>query len=168
MIHNGNKIKSFKESEFREDPHKYADPMLMLKLQRQRDLLGCEIWPSDAKGTLARLEHMTMCVSDYRFEFVKEPSMHNVFLDKKSTAVDVFCNCDPFRAFVIIARSGLWPGVGVYFDTRDNKGLPRVMFHLDFGRKEPLMWIRKVGKYMYQAEPGFWGALKGPLAMREF
>lgn len=177
MIHCGNKIKNFKRDEFPEDVHKYADFYLMRSLQSTRDCLGEKIYPSKAEGALARfkyhdaetgLVHDTTKIRylDFFELFKKNPSNHFVFLDKKSSAIDIFCDCLPFKAFLKILEVRLWSGIGVYFDTVGPDGLPHVMFHLDFGRKKQLMWYRLRGQYHYQDEQDFYQRMQNLLFYR--
>jgi hypothetical protein len=141
---------NFDSSEFSEDPTKYAHPDLIKKLQAQRDFNGAAIYPSEATGATARMYAADMTESEYKSIYMKNPSRHCVLIDRKSTAQDWFSALDPYQTLCQILRSGLWYGVGIYFDTRDNHGKNAVMFHTDFGRARRLLWLRENGKRFYE------------------
>lgn len=106
----------FHHDEFSEDPDLYADPSLIYMLDDFRTLLNSAIYPSPAKGALAR--------------FDGNPDSRHYAVDRKSDAVDIFVDSDIRHAWLLSMTSGQWGGVGVYFDTyyRDRKW---PMLHLD-------------------------------------
>jgi len=136
-------MKNFKPEEFSEDI-KHADPKLLINLDNLRDIIGAEVYPSPAKGALAR------------FDFGSESSQHYA-VDRLSTAIDFFCNSDPFEAWVKIIKSNLFTRVGIYFDTYFNNR-KWVMFHVDL-KDQSLMWTRNDKKYCYSSNNGFYNNL---------
>ena len=133
-------MKYFKPSEFPESIE-HADPELLGRLDLLRGYAGFPIYPSPIPGALAR------------FDIGKQTSQHYA-VDRKSTAVDIFCGADPFEAFVKICRSGIFPRIGIYFDTwfRHRKW---VMFHIDL-LDEDLLWFRNGGQYTYSTHHRFY------------
>lgn len=125
------KIRHFKPDEFPEDPDAHAEPALITTLDHFRERLGVEVWPSKAKGALAR---------NYG-----SPESRHYAVNRLSDAVDVFINMDPRAAWIRALRFG-WGGVGIYFDTHIAKGRPMVMFHLDL-RPRLVYWYRSRGRY---------------------
>jgi hypothetical protein len=132
-------INNFVESEF-PDSLELADPWFISSLDRLRDEVGSAIFPSPVAGALARLDGSTT-------------SQHYA-VNRLSKACDVFFKADSFKAYTVLLRSGLFSGIGVYFDVQ-YMGKPHVMFHLD-QRKTPLMWYRDYGSYHYEYESGFY------------
>ena len=128
---NWKEIKHFKKHEFSEDPDIYAEPELILNLERYRILLNNKVHPSPREGTLAR------------FEDEDKYSQHYA-MGRKSTATDVFPDGDPLIAWMLAISCGLWGGVGVYFDTT-YLYKPKIMLHLDLGRNR--LWYRVNGVY---------------------
>jgi hypothetical protein len=131
----------FTNGEFPEDPDLYAHPVLLGNMQKTRNIVNCEMYVSTASGALAR------------FDDDSNRSKHYA-MNKYSEAIDVFFNCNPYKAFLMLLQSGLWGGIGVYFDT-ERKGVKHVMFHLDL-RNKKLMWFRLGGKYFYQSQDNFY------------
>lgn len=144
--------KNFDSKEFPEDPREYCEPEIIEKLQAQRDYMGAEIYPSLHPGGTARLYSFGMSKREYIGSYKKRPSMHCVLSDKKSTAVDWFSELCHFQTLCSVLKSGLWDGVGIYFDTICNDGNPDVMFHTDIGRGYNLFWLRVDGVYHYETE----------------
>lgn len=159
MIHNNRKIKDFAESEFPKNVHIYAGLHLLPKMQDQRDINRAKMWPSKNKDGFARLKLIGMSINDYRAEHEHEPSMHEVFYDRQCQAIDWFSELSPFETFVKVLGSGLWSGIGVYPDVRNNDGDLDTMFHTDYGRPKTLLWFREKGIYTYQGERGFYSGL---------
>ena len=141
-------VKYFNKDEFPEDPEEFADPVLIFSLDRLRGLIGNKIYPSPVKGALARFDERS------------KKSQHYA-VDRKSTAIDIFPEGDPYINLLLILQSKLFNGVGVYFDTY-YFGRFRTMFHLDL-RENPLLWTRTGHTYRYQSEPFFWYELKEQL-----
>jgi hypothetical protein len=133
-------MKNFKPSEFSE-PIKHASPELLDKLDQLRDFINRPIYPSPLPGALAR------------FDDGQKTSQHYA-VGRKSTATDVFIDCEPFEALIKICRSNLFPRIGIYFDTffRHRKW---VMFHFDLFEKD-LMWFRNDGGYTYSTHHRFY------------
>jgi hypothetical protein len=147
MIHGGHDIPNFEASEFSEDPHEYAHPSLLWKLQRQRDVIQAPIYPSPVPGALAR------------FEEGAKYSMHYNEYGRGSCASDWFTDSDPFRAWNLIISSKLWRGMGIYFDTK-YRDVPWIMFHTDYGRVHTVYWFRYAGVYTdSKVNKNFWQLL---------
>lgn len=136
---------NFKKEEFPEDPDKYADSVVIYALQQIRTFLGTYIYPSPAKGALAR------------FDFEDRHSQHYCNLDQgiHSKAVDWFTEGDPKTTFLtlISLRYNFRPGAfGIYLDTQYH-GKCWPMFHIDIRTIKdlslPTMWYREKGKYYY-------------------
>ena len=129
MIHNGNNIPNFSTAEFSEDVHLYAAEALIIRAQDQRDRLGTPMYPSPRAGALAR------------FGPKSKTSMHFAS-GRLSTALDWFSGAPPFETWCKVISSGLWHGMGIYFDT-EYKGMNWVMFHTDYMRMgSPAYWFR--------------------------
>ena len=87
-------------------------------------------------------------------------SEHNVNFWGEVCAADVFASevrtRSEARAFVDLAISIGFTGIGVYSDTRNNKGEPQVMFHLGVRSNEkmgnPATWGRVNGSYDFTLE----------------
>ena len=131
-------LKYFTPNEFPEDI-KYADKSLLYSLDDLRGFIGVPIYPSPVPGALARFGNTT--------------SMHKI----PSKAIDVFIQGDTAETYTKILQSGLFNGVGVYFDTYyRNKSW--VMFHLD-KRDKKLIWYRDKYVYHYPQEEDFYERL---------
>jgi len=127
-------IEYFDSGEFPESPDIYAEPRLILNLNEYRKILKSRVHPSPVSGALAR------------FDDKAEDSEHYA-VDRKSKAVDVFPEGSILRAWTVAVTSGLWTGVGVYFDT-EFRYKKWCMLHLD-NRKESLIWYRLNKKDYY-------------------
>jgi hypothetical protein len=140
-------VNYFKPEEFSENPDIYAEPDLIYALDKTRKKLKHKINPSPIPGALAR------------FDDGSSTSRHYVDLakNKKSIAVDVFCDCNPTEMFITALDSRLWRGIGIYFDTFYNNEL-HCMFHLDRrqGVNKTAIWFRDTRKYNYQSNISFW------------
>ncbi len=156
---NWKNIKRFSIAEFPEDPDKFAEPQLIYKLNTFALQLGKAIYPSPVKGALARLSG-------------SKTSQHYA-INRKSTAVDIFCEGVPFFVLSELLVSKLFRGIGIYLDTDGVDGLPWVMFHVDLRPKKgsPLIWIARkeydaikekiVTKYYYpQNDSDHWKLLQ--------
>ena len=132
-------MKYFKPSEFPESLS-LADPVLLEKFVSLREFLNKPIYPSPAPGALARTDDGASESEHYA-------------VGRLSEAIDFFCDMDPFEAYIKILQSGLFPRMGVYFDTWF-KHQKHVMFHVDL-KPKPLLWFRDKGKYSYSTEPLF-------------
>jgi len=155
------KVEKLSPSEFSENP-RYAKPLLIYSLDEARLVMDQKMYPSKAKGALAR--------------FIGNTKTQHYAVDRLSTACDVFCEGYPIFNFVTILSTTLFNGIGIYLDTNGNDGLPWVMFHLDIRKRgfdddSPLIWIvekvydpekdKKVNKYRYpQREPKYWKLLQ--------
>ena len=131
----------FDPGEFSEDVA-FADPKFLSLLDRFAITLKSSVYPSTAKGTLAR--------------FSGNKDSRHYAINRKSDACDVFCNCDIAKAWTTAVQS--FSGVGVYFDTHFREG-DWPMLHVDT-RPKPLLWYRdtgeRPGEYHYPWEPGFY------------
>ena len=139
------KITYFNKSEFFEDPDLYADPGLIYALDITRDKLQSPIFPSPVRGALARTD-IKAC-----------DSQHYVDTERKSVAIDVFCDVSPMQAWCNAIETRLWSAVGIYFDTYyANKS--HCMFHLDRRKKngKTILWLRNNHEYMYPSDFQFW------------
>lgn len=135
MFIHGVTIKNFIKEEFPEDPL-FADPKLLIALDYLRDFIGYPIMPSPVSGALAR--------------FNGSKTSRHYAQGRLSTACDIFINADSFESYSKILQSGLFKGIGCYFDTKYG-GKPHTMFHLDL-RPKPLIWYRNLGSYTYEYE----------------
>jgi len=146
-------IRNFKLLEFPEDPRKYAEPQLIYNLDDLRDFLDASIFPSPVSGALAR------------FDLGAKDSQHYA-VNRKSTAIDIFCDCDPFEAFTKILFSSYFCRIGIYFDTFYNKR-KRVMFHVDL-KPQSLLWYRDKDGYYYSTQKDFYNKLFNKLSQEQF
>lgn len=148
MIINNNgklvKIKNFSINEFPEDPVKFADPKLIINLDRLREFIGSAINISPVKGALAR------------FDINAKNSQHYA-VGRKSTAIDIFIDCDPFEAFVKILQSKLFNRAGFYPNWKYKDKITGG-FHLDL-KDQNLMWYRDNGEYYYSYQKNFYSNL---------
>lgn len=149
IIVNGVYMNNFTEEEFPPYIAKYISRLILSRVQIYRDVLKHPFSISKASGALVRFEG-------------RETSEHFVKVDhdsgkilKYSRAVDGFPGCNIFKAWTTALSCGLFSGVGVYFDTRNNHGLPQPMLHLDL-RSNPLIWYRHEGKYFYPKDKDFY------------
>lgn len=133
-------MKYFKPEEFPDDIA-LAEPELFDRLDRLREYLNYPIYPSPVSGALARTD-------------LGARSSQHYAVGRKSTAIDFFTDAEPFEAFVKICKSGLFPRVGIYFDTffRHKKW---VMFHVDL-KDQNLMWFRNDKQYTYSTANRFY------------
>lgn len=134
------KIKYFNPAtdNFSENPDDHADPRLIEHLDLFREILGSPVHPSPAIGALARFDKLAAGSRHYA-------------RDKKSQAIDVFCEGSIQLAFMTAITSGLFFGVGIYFDTY-YRNRPQVMMHLDIRppkNGKPTIWYRDDGIYFY-------------------
>lgn len=159
MIYGGHELKNFSEDEFPNCELEYAEPNLLYRLQRQRDVFGAGIYPSKAPGALARFKPKGMTSKHYAEKPADIPGWEYTL--KKSTAIDFFTELPPFEAYCKIISSELWDGVGIYFDT-ERDGKPDVLYHTDYGRDDKAFWFRNaVGVYITQnTDVAFWGKLQ--------
>lgn len=111
-----NDVDHFQKGEFPENPDLYAEPSLIYMLDDFRALLNLPIYPSPANGALAR--------------FDGNPDSRHYAVDRKSDAVDIFVDGDIRHVWLTAMMSGLWGGVGVYFDTY-YLSIKWPMLHLD-------------------------------------
>lgn len=137
-------MKYFKPKEFSEDI-KYADSKLLKNLDRLREYLGTPVYPSPVPGALAR------------FDLGAKRSQHYA-VKRLSTAIDFFVKGDPFEVYIKILKSGLFPRIGVYFDTF-YKNRKHVMFHCDL-KDQNLLWLRDKHGYTYSTQSDFYIQLR--------
>ncbi len=145
MIINNKKIKNYTLSEFSENPIKYAHSQLILNLDGLRDFIECVIFPSPVPGALAR------------FDSEAKDSQHYAKF-RLSTAIDIFIDCDPFRAWNKILYSKLFNRAGIYFDTY-YKNKKWVMFHVDL-KDQDLLWFRDKNDPELQSTEGYYYSYK--------
>ena len=133
---------NFTNKEIPPDTAKYIDRFMLSSIQTYRNILGCPFNISMAPGALIRLGG-------------RKTSEHHIVIDpisekpiKLSRAIDGFPDCDIFKAWAKALSSNLFAGIGVYFDTKNNHGIPQPMLHLDL-RPRPLIWYRDKGEYLY-------------------
>ena len=152
-------IKYFTPSEFSEDPDKYLLPKFIYALDTYRGKLGNnQILPSPVSGALARIS------GSHNSRHYIGSSFTNP--ERKSTAVDIFCEGIPFENYQILLASRLFKGIGVYLDTIGPDGKPWVMFHIDqrakgYSDQFPMIWVVEkidhINKYRYpQKQFRFW------------
>jgi hypothetical protein len=102
-----------------------------------RDWCGEPIYPSPVSGALAR------------FDKTDEDSHHYAGEDHKSRALDWFPGGSVQKAWLMAVTSGLFGGIGIYFDTK-YQGKPWPMIHTDIRERTPtLLWYREGGSYYY-------------------
>lgn len=138
-------VRYFNKREFVDDVDKFADPKLIYQLDDFRDRVHYKIFPSPVPGSCVRM--------------VESGSQHSA-INRRSTAIDVFCDAPPLKVFHQAITYFGWGGVGVYFDTQF-RGKFHVMFHFDIRPKKPdqlgpVIWWRDV-TYNY---PAFYNAMK--------
>lgn len=148
-------ITYFSQNEFSENPI-YAEPELFYKLDFVRSKLNQKIFPSPAKGSLAR--------------FFGNSKTQHYAIGRKSTAVDVFCEGYPIVNFLSLLQMHTFNGIGIYLDTDGPDGKPWVMFHLDIRRTpfsilHPFIWVttrtHQKNSYFYpQQKPEYWKLLR--------
>lgn len=131
---------NFGPVEFPEDPNQYADGTVIEGLQIIRNATGFPVYPSPAKGALARCDTNSIGSAHYS----------NPAIDVYSRAVDFFCEGNPVDIFHKILMSGAFWRIGVYFDTV-YCGKPWVMFHGDDKTESKTrLWFRdEAGNYHY-------------------
>ena len=123
--------------DFSEDPDQFADPELIYRLDYFREVLGKPVHVSPAPGAMAR------------FDDDAKTSQHYA-VGRKSTAIDVFPEGPIIDAW-LVAITGRFGGVGVYFDTM-YRGERKPMLHLDKRPRKKgaiTLWMRKDGEYIY-------------------
>ncbi len=136
-------ITHFSPGEFPADPDRYADPELIRRLDRFRELAGRRVFPSPIERGFVRLDR-----SD-------ADSMHFCDADGavRSRAIDVFAEGAPLKNWITAISCGLWGGVGVYFGTfYGARSHLWPMLHLDIRPADgpPVMWCRTPDKnYRY-------------------
>ena len=120
---------------------RYMDRLILSRIQAYRNMLKSPFSISMANGALIRFGG-------------RKTSEHYVGVSSKgpliklSRAIDGFPDCNIFKAWTTALSSGMFSGVGVYFDTKNNHGKPQPMLHLDL-RPAPLIWYRDKGEYFY-------------------
>jgi len=139
---NGVNMPNFTNKEIPPEKAQYMDSKILENIQLYRYTLGCPFGVSLDRGALVRFSG-------------RKTSEHFVILHpetglpmKLSRAIDGFPECNIFEAWSVALSSKLFGGVGVYFDTKNNHGVPQPMLHLDL-RPAPLIWYRHEGVYCY-------------------
>jgi hypothetical protein len=130
---NWKEIKNFHPSEFSEDPDQFADPMLIKILQGIRKAWGKPIYPSPAKGALARFDE-------------KSSKSQHYAVNRKSTAGDIFPEGIPIDFLHLLFCIPALNGIGIYRDTIGPDGTAWPMFHIDIrptglNKFQPIFWI---------------------------
>lgn len=139
IINNVN-MPNFTHDEIPPGTAQFMDKHILENIQEYRNLLGCPFSISQADGALIRFDG-------------SKTSEHHVVSNqgvpvKLSRAIDGFPNCNIFEAWTKALSSNLFGGIGVYFDTKNNKGMFQPMLHLDL-RASSLMWYRDDDEYFY-------------------
>jgi len=141
-IINGVDMPNFTKKEIPEFAAGLISKQMLENIQKYRTIIRNPFNISLAYGALFRFDG-------------RKSSEHYVIVDpttdrliKPSTAIDGFPVCDIFKAWSMALSSGLFNGIGVYFDTNNNHGHPQPMLHLDL-RVSPLIWYRDKGEYFY-------------------
>lgn len=141
-IINGVDMPNFTHKEIPPDQALYMSRLILSGIQNYRNILGCPFSVSLVDGALIRFDG-------------RKTSEHHVIINpeslrpvKLSRAIDGFPDCNIFEAWTKALSSNLFGGIGVYFDTKNNNGIPQPMLHLDL-RSLPLIWYRAQGMYFY-------------------
>lgn len=141
-IINGVDMPNFTKKEIPEFASKLMSKQILENVQKYRSILNRPFSISSAYGALFRFDG-------------RKSSEHYVIVDpitdrliKPSTAIDGFPYCNIFQAWTLALSSGLFGGIGVYFDTKNNHGDYGPMLHLDL-RQNNLIWYRSNGIYYY-------------------
>lgn len=129
-------IWNFTIDEFSENPLIYSDPDTFSALQEFRSAINVSITPSKATGAVAR------------FDKVTTQHYYNKESNRYSKAFDIFVNTEPAYVLYKLLTVSQFTGIGVYFDVKNNLGVPQVMFHVDT-RMTKLLWYRENNKYYY-------------------
>ena len=139
---NGVNMPNFTHKEIPPGIAEFINESILKSIQEYRYILGCPFNISLADGALIRFDG-------------RKTSEHHVIIDpitekpiKLSRAIDGFPDCDIFEAWTKALSCNLFAGIGVYFDTKNNHGIPQPMLHLDL-RPFPLVWYRDDGQYFY-------------------
>lgn len=142
MIINNVNMPNFTDKEFPPEKANNMSRRVLKNIQKYRSMLNCPFSISLNDGALVRYNGRK--TSEHRV--ILNP--FTLFPEKLSTVVDGFPDCNIFKAWTIAISSGMFSGVGVYFDTKNNYGKPQPMLHLDL-RPVPLIWYRDKGEYFY-------------------
>ena len=153
---NWDKVNYFSPFEFPENTS-FAEPQLFYNLGEYRSLIGRKIFPSPARGALARM--------------TGSPSSQHYALGRLSTACDIFCEGTPIQNLISLIGSKLFNGIGIYLDTTGIDGKPWVMFHVDtrvLNDEPPVLWVvtktnNKSNYYYPHDNPEYWSLLKHDL-----
>jgi len=143
MIHKGEEIKNFDSDEFLVGELQFVGIEIIQAVDKFRDLSGVPIYPSIAPGALARIDNNVT-------------NQHHARSDGSvlSKAMDWFPGRGESitRLLMLALGSGLFGGIGVYFDTNGFVHSSKNMFHTDVRPKEngiPILWYRVGGSYFY-------------------
>ena len=123
------KVDRFKEKEFPVNEILFTDPRVFLTLNKYAKRLGHAVYPSTAKGALARM--------------YGDPNSRHYAIGRVSTAVDFFPDAEACEAWTLALS--YFKGVGVYFDTH-RKDKRMLMLHGDL-RNTATYWYRERGLY---------------------
>ena len=159
MIIKGVDMPNFSIKEIPQHVSPYMSRLILSRIQIYRNLLECPFNISMAHGALIRFDG-----SKTSEHYVIKTTTGQI--EKLSRAIDGFPDCDIFKAWTITLSSGMFTGVGVYFDTRNNHGVPQPMLHLDL-RSTPLIWYRNGGEYFYPHNKNFFKNLNCLLSTSE-
>ena len=109
------------------------------------------IYPSKADGALARFGSMHKNSRHYAEDRLSDAL--DLFVDKRKSPLEVLIT------FLSVHKFG---GIGVYFDTKNNRGEKHIMFHVDMRpvgmnhvRRSTLIWYRENGNYFYPQYQNF-------------
>jgi len=137
---NWQQSKYFKKDEFNPDEVEYINPAALKRYNHGREITGVPWYPSTVPGALAR--------------FDGNKTNRHYAVERKSDAMDFFpCSAADLKWFLFqLIGSGLFGGIGVYFDTKGYKMSSDIMFHVDCRNRTmgfPLVWYRVDEKYYY-------------------
>lgn len=121
---------------------KYMDKLILSRIQIFRNLIECPFNISMSAGALIRFDGSK---TSEHYVVIKSGPYKT---EKSSKAIDGFPSCNIFKAWTTALSSGLFSGIGVYFDTSNNYGMSQPMLHLDL-RPKSLIWYRDKDEYFY-------------------
>ena len=133
-------LKRFKAKEFPSQKEiDMTDPRLFRTLDEYAIDLGYLVYPSKAKGALAR---------DYG-----DSGSRHYAVGRLSTAVDFFPDCSILRAFFMACH--YFGGVGLYFDTHFRKRR-WIMLHGDLRNHQRIWWREDEVYHTVNTNADYW------------
>lgn len=141
---NWQEIKFFSPDEFPKGESGYIDEGAIKRYVSARKITRVPWWPSKVPGATARFDG-------------SETSRHFA-VGRLSDALDFFPGKEVDLPWFIfqLCSSGLFGGIGVYFDTKGFEMSSDIMFHVDCRpciMGFPLLWYRDNQKYYYVTNP---------------